>query len=110
MFEIHDNDIYISRGEPAVLNITPTEDNGEIYTLDPLERLELRIYDFNRHVSRKMIRTENGTTEFKIKAEDTKGLWGTLAYNVRLVFADGSYKTIIGETPTQLPRFYVLEG
>lgn len=110
MFEIHDNDIYISRGEPAVLNITPTEDNGEVYTLDPLEHLELRIYNFNLHSLRKMIRTEDGSTEFKIKAEDTERLWGTLAYNVRLVFADGSHKTIIGETPTSLPRFYVLEG
>lgn len=109
MFEIHENDIYISKGEPAVLNVTPTE-NGEVYTLDPLECLELRIYDFNRHKLRKTIRTEPGTTEFKIKAEDTERLRGTLAYNVRLAFPDGTHKTIIGETPTSLPRFYVLEG
>ena len=109
MFEIHDNDIYISRGEPAVLNVTPME-NGEVYTLDPLERRALHIYDFNRHIPRKTIRSELGTTEINIKAEDTEGLWGTLAYCVRLVFADGSHKTIIGETPTHLPRFYVLEG
>lgn len=109
MFEIHGNDIYISRGEPAVLNVTPTE-NGEVYTLDPLERLELRIYDFNTDSTKRRVLTDLGKTEFGIKADDTKGLRGTLAYGVNLVFADGSHKNIIGETATYRPRFYVLEG
>lgn len=109
MFEIHGNDIYISRGEPAVLNVTPTE-NGEVYTLDPLERLALRIYDFNTGSEKFKLQSELGATEFYIAAEHTRGLRGTLAYSVRLVLADGSYKTIIGETATYRPRFYVTEG
>ena len=109
MFKVHDDNIYISRGEAATMNVTPVE-NGEVYTLDPLERLEMRIDDYNRHVLRKTLKTENGKTEFNIGRGDTQGLWGTLAYNVRLVFADGSHKTIIGETETSRPRFYVMEG
>lgn len=111
MFEIHGNDIYISRGEAAVLNVTPYEDEEE-YILDPLEHLEMSIYSIGGGHERKLLKTENGSTEFSFAAEDTKylGHLDRLGYCVRLVFADGSRKTIIGPAPTFIPRFYLMEG
>lgn len=110
MFEIHGNDLYISRGEAAVLNITPQNEDGTVYELDPLEYLELRIRDKISGSLVRSIRTNFGSTEFKINEKDTQHLRGNFAYSVRLVFADNSTKTIIGETPTNQPSFYVLEG
>lgn len=110
MFEIHGNDLYISRGEATVLNITPQNEDGTVYELDPLEYLELKIMDINSKSRVRSIRTLFGSTEFKINEKDTENLHGAFSYVVRLVFADGSTKTIIGETPTYRPRFYVMEG
>lgn len=110
MFEIHGNDLYISRGEAVTLNITPYEEDGTVHELDPLEYLELRIMDINSKERVHSIRTLFGSTEFKIGAKDTENLRGAFSYVVRLVFADNSAKTIIGETPTYRPRLYVMEG
>lgn len=109
MFEIRGNDIYISRGEAAVLSVTPMLD-GEVYTLDPLEKLRLTVFDTTYADSKLKIDSALGDVSIKIRSEDTKRLCGLLGYSVKLVYADGSDKTIIGPTPTYIPRFYVLEG
>lgn len=109
MFEIRGNDIYISRGEAAVLSVTPMLD-GEVYTLDPLEKLRLTVFDTTYADSKLKIDSALGETDMQIRGSDMKRLHGLLGYSVKLIYADGSEKTIIGPTATYIPRFYVLEG
>lgn len=109
MFETRGNDIYISRGEAAALEIIPYE-NGEEYVLDPLEKLRLTVFDTVYTDSKLVKESALGETIINIDGKDTKGLRGVMGYSVKLIFADGSEKTIIGPAPTFVPRFFVMEA
>lgn len=110
MFEIKGNDIYISRGEAATLNVTVFSD-GVPYPLDSQERLRLRVFTLCDSASKIEIESERGLTAINIKGEHTKNMGkAPMGYSVKLLFADGTEATIIGESPTFVPRFYVLEA
>lgn len=110
MFEIKGNDIYISRGEAAALNVTVYSD-GVPWPLDPQEQLLLRVYTLCDDSTILELKSEQGLTAFNIKGEHTKNMGNLpMGYTVKLLFADGTEATIIGQTPTYTPRFYVLEA
>lgn len=109
MFGIHNNDIYITRGDAASFTITPCY-NGEPYEMGTDEHLQFRVYelDSRREVLRVVLPGRD--TTFTLNKTHTARLLGRYGFDVKLVFADGSTDTIIGESPVYIPKFIVLEG
>lgn len=109
MFETRGNDIYVSRGEAAVLNVSVFNE-GEAFEIDPLEKLRFTVYDLHSGAKRLELESEGGSTAIDIKSEHTAKLNGALRYAVKFIFGDGSEATIIGDSPTFIPRIYVMEA
>lgn len=109
MFEIRNGNIYVSRGDSFVLDIPVTDENGGDYTLDALEKLRFSVSDIDFYRTLSEIHSEDGSTRIEVSGEETKRWKGRLGFNISLVYADGSTETIIGETPTHIPRVYVME-
>ena len=112
MFGIQGNNIYISRGEPAVFTITPYEDSGEPHVMDVKEFMRLTVY---RRCCPDYVVIEKesprGYPTFTLDSGDTGRLWpGKYDFKVELIFADGSEKVIIGQTPNFTPHFYILDA
>lgn len=109
MFEIHGNDIYTNRGESVTLNITPVDDAGDVYVMEVNDRLRLGVYEHCG--ARRMLfeaESQPGYTQIIITPDKTERLDGTYDYNVKLIYADGSSCTIIGQTANFMPHFIVL--
>lgn len=109
MFEIRNGNIYVSRGDSFVLDIPVTDENGGDYTLDALEKLRFSVSDIDFYRTLSEIHSEDGSTRIEVSGEETKRWKGRLGFNISLVYADGSTETIIGRTPTHIPRVYVME-
>lgn len=94
MVKVTDNDIYITRGNTATINITLTED-GEPYTLREGDKLILSVkrkYPFNDCVLEKVSTT--GSFEFAVI--DTYELaFGVYDYDITFYGVDGSVDTVI---------------
>ena len=58
----------------------------------------------------KTLRSADGETTITIPPDFTAGLGGEYAYSVDLCFADGTKETVIGQSPSAVPKFVVLEA
>lgn len=94
MVKVTDNDIYITRGNTATINISLTED-GEPYTMKDGDKLILSVkrrYPFNDMVLEKI--TSIGSFEFAVI--DTYELaFGVYDYDITFYGVDGSVDTVI---------------
>lgn len=94
MVKVTDNNIYITRGNTATINITLTED-GKPYTLREGDKLILSVkrrYPFNDMVLEKT--TTTGSFEFAVI--DTYELaFGVYDYDITFYGVDGSVDTVI---------------
>lgn len=109
MFEIRNGNIYVNRGDSFVLDIPVTDENGGDYTLDALEKLRFSVSDIDFYRTLSEIHSEDGSTRIEVSGEETKRWKGRLEFNIKLIYPDGSGETIIGRTPTHIPRIYVME-
>lgn len=110
MFKIHGNDIYVTAGDRAVFSVHPQNDSGEEYVMDTNDRLHLKAVIPGSRRELFSLYTAPGNTEFSLTPELTAGRAGKYAMDVKLLFADGSETTLIGETPNYVPHFVILEG
>lgn len=94
MVKVTDNNIYITRGNTATINITLTED-GEPYTMREGDKLILSVkrrYPFNDMVLEKI--TTTGSFEFAVI--DTYELaLGVYDYDITFYGVDGLVDTVI---------------
>ena len=94
MVKVTDNDIYMTRGNTATINITLTED-GEPYTMREGDKLILSVkrrYPFNDMILEKI--TTTGSFEFAVI--DTYELaFGVYDYDITFYGVDGSVDTVI---------------
>lgn len=94
MVKVIDNNIYITRGNTATINITLTED-GEPYELREGDKLILSVkrrYPFNDMVLEKI--TTTGSFEFAVI--DTYELaFGVYDYDITFYGVNGSVDTVI---------------
>lgn len=109
MFELRDNDIYVTQGDSFALNMTVYDEGGAEYTLDVLERLRFCVYDIDSFRTITEIYSEGGSNYLAISGEETKKWRGRLGFTISLIYADGSGEAIVGPMPTYIPRVYVLE-
>ena len=109
MFEIKNGNIYVSRGDAFALNIPVVDEGGAEYTLDPLEKLRFSVYDIDSHRTISEIHSEGGSTRIEVGGNDSARWKGRLGFDVKLIYDDGSGDTIVGATPTHIPRIYVME-
>ena len=108
MFRVHGNDIYISRGEAATLDISPVYDDGTYYDMQSGDVLTLTVYQ--PRGGRAVLTKDSADGSFAITGADTANLAGFYDYAVTLRYADGMQAEIIGRTPNYTPHFIVLTG
>lgn len=109
MFEIRNGNVYVSRGDAFALDIPITDEGGAEYVLDALEKLRFSVYDIDFYRTICEIHSDGGSTRIEVSGEETKRWKGRLEFNIKLIYPDGSCETIIGRTPTHIPRVYVME-
>ena len=110
MLKFVGKDIYVNAGDDIELNVTVKCD-GVPWALAQGDRLELCVYSLNDGDTQFEQTLKERETTFHIEGKHTKGLSRLpLAYKVSLLFANGKKETIIGRSPTNIPRFFVLEG
>ena len=98
MFDIIDNEIFLSRGDSATIEIEITDDEGESYT--PLLG-ESVIFSLKSSVDQcktlftKLFTSESNSLVVELTQEDTSDLsFGVYKYDVILVTEDGIYTII----------------
>ena len=107
-------DIYISRSDQRKLAVnltTETASGVSDYEMADTEYLVFKLWDdrfFHRQI--KTLRSADGETTITIPPDFTAGLGGEYAYSVDLRFADGTKETVIGQSPSAVPKFVVLEA
>lgn len=106
MFELHGDDIYISRGEAATLTVQPVDGEGVRHAMAEGETLVLRLSRCGGTVM--TLTSADGV--FALTAADTAGLSGRYDYTVTLRYADGARAVIVGPGINSVPRFTVLEA
>lgn len=109
MFKIKGNDIYISRGDAFALDINVTDEEGNAYQLDTLEKLRLTVYGIGTGNIVSEICSEGGSNHIEVGGDITRRWRYRLGYKVQILYADGSAETLVGETATYIPRVYVME-
>lgn len=109
MFQIHGNDIYISRGDSATLDVSVLNDDRSPYEAQEGDRVvfEARARVCGRPVM--TIEAEPGES-IVLDGAHTGALKGRYDFSIDLVRADGTRDTIIGAAPNYTPHLFVLEG
>ena len=108
MFKVNGKNIYISRGEDAVILITAVNENGEEYVPAQGDVMSFTVRD---PVSgEKVMQLSSTDGAVGLPAEKTAGLAGKYNYEAALKYADGRRAVIIGRTPNSVPHLYVMEG
>lgn len=106
-------DIYMSRGDDKRIAVNLTERSAEgatDYGLEESEYIIFKLWDDRLKTVLKTMTSDRGTSVLHFPAEFTEGLSGRYSYSVDLVFMDGTKETIIGQSPSAIPKFVVLEA
>lgn len=106
-------DIYISRGDQRSIAVNLTEQTAagtSDYEMADTEYLVFRLWERQYRRQMKVLQSTVGESVINIPQSFTEGLGGEYAYSVDLIYADGTKETIIGQSPSAIPKFVVLEA
>jgi|GEM_PF-3737599 len=112
MFVISGNDLYLTRGEGVVTQVTVYGGDGAERPLDVLEKLRLTVFaPFSR---RAVFSVDSyfGQNVFYLPPAATKALGaGQYDYEIKVIYPfDNAPYTILGDSPSFTPHFNILEG
>ena len=99
--------IYLSRGDDAVVACEVYSDDGEASALQSGDRLVLEIAEESTGRVAAELESEDGL--FVFDRELTLRLGGEYTYRVVLIYSDGTETTVIGRTPNKTPHLTVME-
>lgn len=104
MLRIVDNSVTLTRGDSAYINIVPLTPDGEVYELDPADRI---YFTLRRSPKRDegsnpcLIEKTFWENAIKLDPQDTQFLnYGKYFYDVELIFKNGDVSTICSGTFT----------
>lgn len=95
MLKIENNDIYLTRGDTASIEISLVDENGNEYVLDDEDRLVFTLKNSEHHKD-ELISKMITVGVLHIEHEDTKDLtFGKYKYDVQLSTKNGEVFTVI---------------
>ena len=101
MLSIRNNEIYITRGDSAYIQVELIDDNGAVYTPVSGDKLYFRLKKSifgNALLLMKTINTQNMTLE--LTPNDTSSLeFTSYRYEIELVTVDGNHFTVVHDKP-----------
>lgn len=98
MFNINENEIYLSRGDSAVIGVDIVDEEGDPYVIRQGEVVKFSLKkttDQCRVIFDKTFELDNEEYVITLEQDDTIGLsFGDYAYDVTLITEDGVYTII----------------
>lgn len=102
----NNNKITLTRGDTAILKITLTDKEGEVFTPDINDEIRFAMkkdYSDESVLVRSVAVIDDGDITITIQPEDTKSLdYGSYKYDIQLTTSDGIVDTFIDRATIEL--------